>query len=193
MWHGGYPFIFFILSSVLFLYFMRRLSVKKKNHTARLPHVLRTCGCAVNLPHNLFFYPWNTQRILEKKSTLFAMSVKNHIIFCLYILTLPWHHLSSPKVYYESMKRKILKPIYECRCTGSSCLSRLTHISPSLSLFRWERVHFNKVPSIFFLEQHKILFQWIYILNWIPHERGLLAPFYHCLMPRGERFPIWSE
>jgi hypothetical protein len=38
------------------LQFSRRLSVKKKNpkkiHTARLPHVYRTCGCEVNLPHN---------------------------------------------------------------------------------------------------------------------------------------------
>jgi hypothetical protein len=38
------------------LLFSRRLSVKKKTGkkipTARLPHVRRTCGCAVNLPHN---------------------------------------------------------------------------------------------------------------------------------------------
>jgi hypothetical protein len=38
------------------LEFSRRLFKKKnpqkKIHTARLPHVRRTCGCAVNLPHN---------------------------------------------------------------------------------------------------------------------------------------------
>ncbi len=33
------------------LLFSARLLVKKKT-TARLPHVYRTCGCAVNLPHN---------------------------------------------------------------------------------------------------------------------------------------------
>jgi hypothetical protein len=41
----------------------------------------------------------------------------------------------SLKVYYESMERKLLKPIYECRCNGILQTKRFTRLTLSIVVY----------------------------------------------------------
>ena len=43
-------------------------------------------------------------------------------------------------VYYESMKRKLLKPIYECRCNGRLQTKRFTRLSYTGSVVELEHL-----------------------------------------------------
>jgi hypothetical protein len=43
-------------------------------------------------------------------------------------------------VYYESMKRKLLKPIYECRCNGRLQTKRFTRLAHTRSVVELEHL-----------------------------------------------------
>jgi hypothetical protein len=44
------------------------------------------------------------------------------------------------RVYYESMERKLLKPIYECRCNGRLQTKRFTHLTHTGSVVELEHL-----------------------------------------------------
>jgi hypothetical protein len=44
------------------------------------------------------------------------------------------------RVYYESMKRNLLKPIYECRCNGRLQTKRITCLSYTGSVVELEHL-----------------------------------------------------
>ena len=48
--------------------------------------------------------------------------------------------LSFRFVYYESMERKLLKPIYECRCNGILLTKRFTLLSHTGSVVELEHL-----------------------------------------------------
>ena len=51
-----------------------------------------------------------------------------------------WVYLVRPRVYYESMKRKLLKPIYECRCNGRLQTKRFTRLAHTGSVVELEHL-----------------------------------------------------
>jgi len=46
-------------------------------------------------------------------------------------------------VYYESMKRNLLKPIYECRCNGRLQAKRFTRLAHTRSVVELEHLKIN--------------------------------------------------
>jgi hypothetical protein len=53
-----------------------------------------------------------------------------------------WRELSRQVVivYYESMERNLLKPIYECRCNGRLQTKRVTRLTHTGSVVELERL-----------------------------------------------------
>ncbi len=46
----------------------------------------------------------------------------------------------NSRVYYESMKRKLINPIYECRCNGRLQTKRFTRLSYTGSVVELEHL-----------------------------------------------------
>jgi hypothetical protein len=50
-------------------------------------------------------------------------------------------------VYYESMKRKLLKPIYECRCNGRLQTKRFTRLTHTGSVVELEHLKIKSLQT----------------------------------------------
>jgi hypothetical protein len=53
-------------------------------------------------------------------------------------------------VYYESMERKLLKPVYECRCNGRLQTKRFTRLTHTGSVIKMSRKNYNERTWLFF-------------------------------------------